>query len=112
VLTALLLGLALAWPLAAPALGRPWWQAEVLALAPDPTVLGWLAWAACTQRRGLVWLAYAGVPLAWCAFAGLLGAAMASPLAAALPLAAAAVVAGRLAQVIALRRARSAAGRG
>jgi hypothetical protein len=95
-LAALLCGLALAWPLAAPWLGRPWWQAEPFALAPDPTVLGWLAWGTLTARRGLAWLALMALPLAWCALAGLLGAAMASPLAAVLPMAAAAVMAMRL----------------
>jgi hypothetical protein len=96
VLTVVLLGATLAWPLAAPALGRPWWQAEVFALAPDPTVLGWLAWAAITPRRGWVWLTLSAVPLAWCGFVGAMGAAMAAPLAAVLPLAGAAVVAVRL----------------
>lgn len=95
-LAALLCGLALAWPLAAPWLGRPWWQAELFALAPDPTVLGWLAWGTLTRRRGLAWLAAMAVPLAWCACAGLMGAALASPLAAVLPMAAAAVLAMRL----------------
>ena len=59
-------------------------------------MLGWLAWATLTRHRGLAWLAAMAVPLAWCACAGLLGAALASPLAAVLPMAAAAVLAMRL----------------
>ncbi len=98
-LAALLLVLALAWPLATLGFGRPawqFWQAELFALAPDPTVLGWLAWAALTPQRGLRWAATMAVPLAWCVFAGLMGAAMAAPLAAVLPMAAAALLAQRL----------------
>lgn len=95
-LAALLTGLALCWPLTAPWLGRSVWQAEVYALAPDPTVLGWLAWATLAPLQARLWLAMAVVPLAWCVFAGLLGAALGSPLAAVLPLAGTAVLAMRV----------------
>ena len=51
--------------------GRPWTQAEVFGLAPDPTAIGTLGWLLLLQgcrdsARGLLrtlWL----VPLAWCA---------------------------------------------
>lgn len=95
-LAALLASLALAWPLAAPALGQPLWQAQVFGLAPDPTVLGWLAWAAVAPQHTRVWPVLAAVPLGWAVFAGLMGIAMASPLAPVLPAAGAAVLALRL----------------
>ncbi len=69
---ALLFGLgALGQPLLAAAAGRPWMQAEIIGLAPDPTVfatLGLLLCAAPGQgaRRwlyGVLW----GLALAWCA---------------------------------------------
>ena len=91
-LAGVLAGLALAWPLTAALLGRPFWQAEVFGLAPDPTVLGWLAWATLSTLPRRVWLAFAALPLAWCAFAGLMGAAMESPLAAVMPAAGVAVL--------------------
>lgn len=95
-LAALLAGLALLWPLTAPLMGRPLWQAQVFGLAPDPTVLGWLAWLALAPLRGRAWLALAAVPLGWSVFGGLMGAAMGSPTAAVLPAAGAAVLALRV----------------
>jgi hypothetical protein len=53
-------------PLFAAATGRPWLQAELFALAPDPTVLFSLAVLLLLPRGlpRLLWL----VPLAWCLF--------------------------------------------
>jgi hypothetical protein len=70
-------GLALAaWAIAghallAPALGRPWSQAEVFGLAPDPTVLATIAFLLLTRAKApwprrlhrALWI----VPAAWCA---------------------------------------------
>jgi hypothetical protein len=61
----------IAYPLLAPAAGRPWAQAEVAGLAPDPTTvatLGLLLWAAPRHAatRGLLRVAWTGT-LAWCA---------------------------------------------
>ncbi len=82
---ALMLGLwALAvHPLLAAADGRPWTQAEVFGLAPDPTAIGTLAFllavrgesrAARRWLRGL-WL----LPLAWCVLSAITLATMGSP---------------------------------
>lgn len=66
----LLLWALLGHPLLAGLAGRPWPQAEVFGLAPDPTAIGTLGWLLLLQGcrasarmvlRGL-WL----VPLAWC----------------------------------------------
>lgn len=58
-------------PLLAPAAGRPWGQAEVFALAPDPTAiatLGLLLSTQATAPSARRWLRAAWVlPLAWCA---------------------------------------------
>ena len=57
------------YPLLAPMLGRPWVQAEVFAVAPDPTVittLGFLLLAEPPRRLLIV------VPLLWCLFHGAL----------------------------------------
>jgi hypothetical protein len=73
-------GLALAaWalvlhPLLAWAQGRPWQQAELFSLAPDPTALATLAWLLIRSTRqedtrgwhGALWL----MPLAWCVVSG------------------------------------------
>jgi hypothetical protein len=72
--------------------GRPWTQAEVFGLAPDPTVIGTLGWLLVQQGRSAasravlrsLWI----VPLLWCAITaatlGTMGSAQAlSPLAAA-----------------------------
>jgi hypothetical protein len=59
-------------------LGRPWWQIELFALAPDPTAvatLGGLLLLERGWRRNLLLI----VPLAWCAVAGLTQRAMAAP---------------------------------
>ena len=68
--------LAIAWallghPMLAPAFGRPWSQAEVFGLAPDPTVIATLGLLLCADARGrgVRWLLRAlwAVALAWCA---------------------------------------------
>ena len=55
------LGLAAAgavfYPLLAPALGRPWAQAEVFGLMPEPTALATLGLLLATGARGRAWLA-------------------------------------------------------
>ncbi len=72
----LLLG-ALLWPLVAIAAGRPWLQAPVFGVAPDPTVLATLgvlllatphggSRRARLLRAAALWL----LPLAWCAVGG------------------------------------------
>src|SRR5262249_32153552 len=65
-----------AWPLAGRLLGRPWLQAEIFGIAPDPTVvatLGVLIAADHTHWELLV------VPLLWCAISGATLWAMQSP---------------------------------
>ncbi|HEX6720934.1 MAG TPA: DUF6064 family protein [Burkholderiaceae bacterium] len=55
------------YPLIAPMLGRPWAQAEVFAVMPDPTVittLGFLLLAEPPRRALIV------VPALWCLFSG------------------------------------------
>ncbi len=48
-------------------LGRPWSQAELFGLAPDPTAVGTLGLLLAQPRR--CWWAWA-VPLTWCAVSG------------------------------------------
>jgi hypothetical protein len=65
-ITLIVLG-AIVYPFIAPMLGRPWQQAEVFALMPDPTViatLGFLLLAEPPRRALLV------VPVLWCLFSG------------------------------------------
>jgi hypothetical protein len=85
----LLVGAATAWPALSWALQRPLWQAEVVGLAPDPTVLLSLGLLLTLQptRRGALLL---GLPLAWCLFSGATLWALAQPHALVLPLAGAA----------------------
>ena len=80
-------------PLLAPAFGRPWAQAEVFGLAPDPTAIGTLAVLLLLRGRSAAarWglRALWALPLAWCAVSAAtlatLGTAQAAvPLAAAL----------------------------
>ena len=57
------------YPFIGPMLGRPWQQAEVFAVMPDPTVittLGFLLLAEPPRRVLLV------VPVLWCAFSGVM----------------------------------------
>lgn len=74
----LLLWALLGHPLLAGLAGRPWTQAEVFGLAPDPTAIGTLGWLLLLQGRRAsarmllrgLWL----VPLVWCAIsAAMLG---------------------------------------
>jgi hypothetical protein len=65
------------YPILAPLAGRPWQQAEIFGIAPDPTALGTL---------GLVLLAHEGarwplliVPMLWCLMSGAILFAMGSP---------------------------------
>ena len=65
-LAKLALGIALAalivYPLLAPLGGRPWTQAELLGVAPDPTVALTLAALLLWRAHWLLWI----VPLLWC----------------------------------------------
>ena len=59
-----------AWPLLAPLDGRPWQEAEVFAIAPDPTAIATLALLALTPRNR--WTALlAIVPALWLAVSAL-----------------------------------------
>ncbi len=78
--TALLLA-ALAYPLLAPLLGRPWTQAEVPGLMPDPTAIGTLGLLllldAGEERRlprvvRMAWMAALwAIPVGWCLISGM-----------------------------------------
>jgi Family of unknown function (DUF6064) len=57
----------LAWPLIGPLLGRPWLQAEVFGVAPDPTVVATLGVLLAADRTRWELLV---VPLLWCAVGG------------------------------------------
>lgn len=61
-----LLVVALAYPLLTAIVGRPWLQAEVFGMAPDPTALATLA--VLLHGRGKWWLYL--IPLAWCFVSG------------------------------------------
>ena len=81
----LLMWALLAHPLLASLDGRPWHQAEVFGLAPDPTAIGTLGWLLLFGGSPLLWV----VPLLWCAVTAATLATMGSaqalvPLAAAL----------------------------
>ncbi len=66
----LLAAAVLAWPLLAPLDGRPWQEAEVFAVAPDPTAIATLALLALAPRsRWTVPLAV--VPALWLAVSAL-----------------------------------------
>ena len=60
----------LAWPLLAPLDGRPWTEAEVLAIAPDPTAIATLGLLALAARSRWTALLYA-VPALWLAVSAL-----------------------------------------
>jgi len=51
-----------AYPLLAPASGRPWSQAEVVGISPDPTVIATLAVLLTTRMHWSAWM----IPLVWC----------------------------------------------
>ena len=56
-------------PLIGPLAGRPWLQAEIFGMAPDPTVIATLAVTLAAGGRAAALLMI--VPLAWCAISGL-----------------------------------------
>lgn len=64
---ALLLMALLGYPLLAPLAGRPWHQAEVFGIAPDPTVAATLVLLALAPRAS--WLLWP-IPLLWSAISG------------------------------------------
>jgi hypothetical protein len=93
----------LAQPLIGPLLGRPWRQAEIFGVAPDPTAvatLGILLLAAGRVRWELI-----AVPVIWCAITGATLLAMRAPDAWVTPLAAALAVALAIRKTRARRRA-------
>lgn len=57
------------YPLIGIAVGRPWTQAEVFAMAPDPTALGTLGFVLLAPTAGRRWLLLA-IPLLWCILSG------------------------------------------
>lgn len=66
-------------PLLAPAFGRPWPQAEVFALAPDPTAIATLGWLLLVEGAGATRIglrATGGLSAAWLAAAAALLATM------------------------------------
>jgi uncharacterized protein DUF6064 len=73
---ALLVASLLVYPALAALFGRPWRQAEVFGIAPDPTVMATIGLLLLRDGR-LPWPLLA-VPVAWCAFSGLTLLAMGS----------------------------------
>jgi hypothetical protein len=69
-------------PLIAPLTGRPWTQAEIFGLAPDPTAIATLGVLLATDRPRWHLLV---LPLLWCAISGLTLWTMESPEAAVVP---------------------------
>jgi hypothetical protein len=57
----------LAWPLIGLLVGRPWVQAEIFGIAPDPTVVATLGVLLAADRTRWELLAF---PLLWCAISG------------------------------------------
>jgi hypothetical protein len=72
-------------PLIAPLLGRPWTQAEVFGIAPDPTIVATLGVLTSAERPHWHLLV---VPLLWCALSGATLWTMQSPEALVVPAAA------------------------
>jgi hypothetical protein len=95
---ALFLFAVLLFPLIAPAVGRPWMQAEMFGIAPDPTVIATLGVILVANGRALWELLV--IPLTWCAISGATLWAMGSP-EALVP-----VLAGCLAAISAIRKSR------
>ena len=61
---------ALVWPALAPLDGRPWREAEVFAIAPDPTAIATLGLLALAERSR--WTALLGIaPVLWLALSTL-----------------------------------------
>ena len=65
-----------AWPLVGRLLGRPWLQAEIFGMAPDPTVVATLGVLIAADRTHWELLV---LPLLWCAISGATLWAMQSP---------------------------------
>ena len=86
---ALLLWALFGHPLLAALGGRPWSQAEIFGLAPDPTAIGTLGWLLLLDRPAAGWV----VPLLWCAISAATLATMGSAQAL-VPLAAAGLAVG------------------
>jgi hypothetical protein len=63
-------------PLVPPLTGRPWTQAEIFGLAPDPTAIATLGILLMASRS---WLHLFAIPLLWCALTGLTLWTMESP---------------------------------
>lgn len=78
-------------PLLAPLAGRPWTQAEVFGLAPDPTAIATLAYlllvAPGAARARVLWRGLWLAPLAWCVLSGITLATMGNEVEAAVMLA-------------------------
>ena len=74
-----------AWPLVGRLLGRPWLQAEIFGIAPDPTVVATLGVLIAADRTHWELLL---IPLLWCAISGATMWAMQSPDALLMPAAA------------------------
>jgi len=74
-----------AWPLVGWLLGRPWLQAEIFGIAPDPTVMATLGLLMAADRTHWELLT---VPLLWCVISGATLWAMQSPDALLMPAAA------------------------
>lgn len=64
-------------PLIGPLVGRPWQQAEIFGIAPDPTAVGTLGLLLALRGR-VAWLLMV-VPLLWCAISGATLRTMESP---------------------------------
>jgi hypothetical protein len=73
-------------PLIGPLVGRPWTQAEIFGIAPDPTAIGTLG--LLVTATGWVSRLLLVIPLIWCLIAGLTLWTMASPDALVVPAAA------------------------
>lgn len=67
----------LIYPLLAPLLGRPWQQAEVFGISPDPTVIATLGLFVLAEGSGRGTLLV--IPILWCLFSGATLLAMGSP---------------------------------
>lgn len=70
-------------PLIGPAAGRPWLQAEIFGIAPDPTVVAMLGTLVSISGR-MRWLLLC-IPMIWCAISGATLWAMESPSALLMP---------------------------
>jgi hypothetical protein len=72
---ALLVASLLVYPALAPLFGRPWQQAEVFGISPDPTAMATIG---LLLREGRPRWPLLAVPIVWCAFSGLTLLAMGS----------------------------------